>query len=93
MGSAEDKECDQKPRNQRFARAEGYDLVRQMVRALGKYWTAKGVLADSQDIFYLEMEELWSFIDGLLPVRTLKGSSHCVKRNLKLTGWLPSRPY
>lgn len=59
--------------NQRFARAEGYDLVRQMVRALGKYWTAKGVLADSQDIFYLEMEELWSFIDGTSTCTNLKG--------------------
>ena len=50
--------------NQRFARAEGYSLVRDLIRAVGKNWHAKGILASPEDIFYLEIDEVWSFIDG-----------------------------
>lgn len=50
--------------NQRFARAEAYNLVRSMVRAIGGTWQQRGILADAGDIFYLELEEIWSFIQG-----------------------------
>jgi pyruvate,water dikinase len=58
--------------NQRFARAQAYDLVRRMVRALGKYWADREILVDPRDIFYLEMEELWSFIEGTSTCTNLK---------------------
>ncbi len=32
--------------NQRFARAEGYDLLRRMLRAVGEYWAERGVLVE-----------------------------------------------
>jgi pyruvate,water dikinase len=50
--------------NQRFARAEGYSLVRDQIRALGRNWRAKGILENPEDIFYLEIDEVWSFING-----------------------------
>lgn len=50
--------------NQRFARAEAYSLIRSMVKAVGKNWQAKGIIENVDDIFYLEIEEVWSFIGG-----------------------------
>ncbi|MDH4233213.1 MAG: PEP-utilizing enzyme, partial [Nitrospirota bacterium] len=50
--------------NQRFARAEAYSLVRDLIRAIGRNWHAKGILESPDDIFYLEIEEVWSFTNG-----------------------------
>ena len=50
--------------NQRFARSEAYDLVRRIMRALGDRWQADGILEDREDIFFLEIDEVWSFIEG-----------------------------
>ncbi len=50
--------------NQRFARSEAYDLVRRIMRALGDKWRGEGILADREDIFYLQIDEVWSFIEG-----------------------------
>jgi rifampicin phosphotransferase len=50
--------------NQRFARAEAYNLVRRLFRAIGRNWQHKGILDQAEDIFYLEMDEIWSYIKG-----------------------------
>lgn len=50
--------------NQRFARSEAYDLVRRIMRALGDKWQKEGILEDREDIFFLEIDEVWSFIEG-----------------------------
>lgn len=50
--------------NQRFARAEAYSLIRSMMRAIGKNWYERGILRNPENIFYLEMGEIWSFILG-----------------------------
>lgn len=50
--------------NQRFARAEAYSLIRSMMRAIGKNWYERGILRNPENIFYLEMGEIWSFIEG-----------------------------
>lgn len=49
--------------NQRFCRAEAYSLIRTIMRAIGKQWRDKGIIEIADDIFYLEMEEIWSFIE------------------------------
>lgn len=59
--------------NQRFARAEAYDLVRRMVRAIGRNWQGKGIIAEREDIFYLELNEIWSFIGGTSTCTGLQG--------------------
>lgn len=59
--------------NQRFARAEAYDLVRRMVRAIGRNWEERGLLAHREDIFYLELDEIWSFIGGTSTCTDLRG--------------------
>lgn len=50
--------------NQRFARSEAYDLVRRIMRALGDRWQAAGILEEREDIFFLEIDEVWAFIEG-----------------------------
>ena len=50
--------------NQRFARTEAYSLIRTFIQAIGSQWENKSILDQKDDIFYLEMEEIWSFIEG-----------------------------
>jgi rifampicin phosphotransferase len=50
--------------NQRFARAEAYSLVRSMVRSIGRSWRHKGIIDNEADIFYLDLNEIWSYIEG-----------------------------
>lgn len=50
--------------NQRFCRAEAYSLVRDLFRAIGRNWQTKGVIRNTEDIFYLTVDEIWSFIGG-----------------------------
>jgi pyruvate,water dikinase len=59
--------------NQRFARAEAYDLVRRMARAIGRNWESRGILAQGEDIFYLELDEIWSYIGGTSTCTDLRG--------------------
>jgi phosphohistidine swiveling domain-containing protein len=50
--------------NQRFCRTEAYSLIRTIMRAIGSRWENQGILDNAEDIFYLEMDEIWSFIEG-----------------------------
>ncbi len=59
--------------NQRFCRTEAYSLIRAIMRAIGKQWQDKGLIGKTEDIFYLEMEEVWSFIKGTSACIDLKG--------------------
>ena len=34
------------------------------MRAIGKQWQDKGIIEKTDDIFYLVMDEIWSFIEG-----------------------------
>lgn len=49
--------------NQRFCRTEAYSLVRTIMRAIGRQWQDKGIIDNAEDIFYLEIDEIWSFIE------------------------------
>jgi len=58
--------------NQRFARTQAYDLVRTLVRSIGTQWAAKEIIHERDDIFFLRIDEIWSYIEGT-----------CVSVNLK----------
>ena len=58
--------------NQRFARTEAYSLVRTMMQSIGRQWEDKSIIDHSRDIFYLEMEEIWSYIEGASTCVNLK---------------------
>ncbi|MFQ5788697.1 MAG: PEP/pyruvate-binding domain-containing protein, partial [Thermodesulfobacteriota bacterium] len=50
--------------NQRFCRTEAYSLIRTIMRAIGRQWQDKGIIDNAEDIFYLEIDEIGSFIEG-----------------------------
>jgi pyruvate,water dikinase len=76
--------------NQRFARAQGYDLLRTMVRAIGRHWREKGILRNVDDIFYLELDEVWSFIEGTSTCANLQGLIDLRKR--EFDGYMNTTP-
>ena len=49
--------------NQRFCRTEAYSLIRTIMRAIGRQWQDQGIIDNAEDIFYLEIDEIWSFIE------------------------------
>jgi phosphohistidine swiveling domain-containing protein len=59
--------------NQRFARTQAYSLVRTLVLAIGGQWHKKEILSQPRDIFYLELDEIWSYIEGTSTCVNLKG--------------------
>jgi pyruvate,water dikinase len=50
--------------NMRFARTRIYGLVRELLRAMGKHLADEGILAESEDVFYLTIDEVWDYIKG-----------------------------
>ena len=58
--------------NLRFARTRIYGLLRELLRALGEQFTAEGVLDAPDDIFYLEIDEVWDYIRGRAVTTNLK---------------------
>lgn len=50
--------------NQRFCRTEAYSLIRTIMRAIGRQWQNQSIIDNAEDIFYLEMDEVWSLIEG-----------------------------
>jgi pyruvate,water dikinase len=43
------------------------------MRAIGSQWQDRGIIERADDIFYLEMDEIWSFIKGKPTCVVLKG--------------------
>ncbi|MDP1563865.1 MAG: PEP-utilizing enzyme, partial [Pirellulaceae bacterium] len=50
--------------NMRFARTRIYGLLREILRALGGQLADERILQDSEDIFYLTIDEVWDFLQG-----------------------------
>jgi pyruvate,water dikinase len=59
--------------NQRFARTEAYSLIRTLIRAIGSKWEANKIIDHQDDIFYLELDEIISYIEGVSTCINLKG--------------------
>jgi pyruvate,water dikinase len=58
--------------NQRFARTQAYSLVRTLIQAIANQWNKKKIIAEAKDIFYLELDEIWSYIEGTSTCVNLK---------------------
>lgn len=50
--------------NQRFCRTEAYSLIRTIMQAIGRQWQEQKIIDNAEDIFYLEIDEIWTFIEG-----------------------------
>jgi phosphohistidine swiveling domain-containing protein len=69
--------------NQRLARAQTYAIVRSMFRSIGSRWAGQGLLDEPRDIFFLELPEIRSFIDGTATCTDLKGLVALRKREYR----------
>ncbi len=59
--------------NMRFARTKIFGILRDMFQSIGATFASWDVLDDSQDIFYLNLEEIWGYIQGTATCTDLKG--------------------
>ncbi|MEO1086183.1 MAG: PEP/pyruvate-binding domain-containing protein, partial [Acidobacteriota bacterium] len=58
--------------NLRFARSKVYALVRRLLQAQGRHLATEGLLDAAEDVFYLTLDELWSFLDGTAVTTNLR---------------------
>lgn len=59
--------------NLRFARTRVYGLLREILRAVGEDFTQAGLLERPEDIFYLQLFEVWDYVEGMAVTTALKG--------------------
>ncbi len=59
--------------NLRFARTRIYGLLRELLRAVGHRFTAAGILAAPEDVFYLTLDEVWDYVEGMAVTTDLRG--------------------
>jgi phosphohistidine swiveling domain-containing protein len=57
----------------RFLRTRIFGLVRDIFRALGGQMAAAGQLDDPSDVFYLQLEELFGWVEGNTPCTRFQG--------------------
>lgn len=58
--------------NLRFARTRIYGLLRELLRALGERLAGEDLLDDAQDVFYLTLDEVWDFVEGMAVTTDLR---------------------
>jgi pyruvate,water dikinase len=59
--------------NMRFARTKIFGVLRDMFQSIGQTFASWDALDDSQDIFYLNLDEIWGYIQGTATCTDLKG--------------------
>lgn len=59
--------------NMRFARTRIYGILRRMLRSIGQQFAERGLLDDREDIFFLTIDELWSYVKGTAVTTDLRG--------------------
>jgi len=69
--------------NMRFARTRVYGLLRELLRALARSWVREGLLDAEPDIFYLTLDEVWSFIQGTAVTLDLRALVELRRRELE----------
>ncbi len=57
----------------RFTRTRIFDLLRDLIRALGSRLADEGILDDSEDIFFLTLDEVWDYIHGTALTTDIRG--------------------
>ncbi|MBO9540276.1 phosphoenolpyruvate synthase [bacterium] len=59
--------------NMRFARTKIFGLLRDMFQSIGRTFAGWDLLDDAQDVFYLNLDEIWGFIQGTATSTNLRG--------------------
>lgn len=71
LGQARVRVCDRE--NLRFERTRLFGRVRRVFVELGKRFHADGILDDQRDIFWLEKDEIFGFVEGTASSVNLRG--------------------
>ncbi len=58
--------------NLRLCRTKVFGIVREAFRAIGKYFSEQNIIDKKEDIFYLEIDEIFNFIKGTSTTINLK---------------------
>ncbi len=66
--------------NLRFARTKIYGTLRNLLNSIGEEFVRENIIDDSQDIYYLAIDELWDFVGGTAVTTDLR-SLISVRRN------------
>lgn len=66
--------------NQRFARTQVYSLVRAIFLGIARHFVADGILNEEDDIFYLEVHEVFDYIKGTATCTDLQGLADLRRR-------------
>lgn len=76
--------------NLRFERTRLFGRVRRIFVELGRRFQADGILADARDIFWLEKEEAFGFVEGTASCTDLRGLA-ALRRN-EFERWRAAEP-
>jgi rifampicin phosphotransferase len=58
--------------NMRFTRTRVFGVLRALFRAVGRRWSAEGVLDTTDDVFYLTVREIWDYAGGTAVTEDLR---------------------
>lgn len=78
--------------NQRLARTRAYALVRSIFRSMGRSFCRNGLLDATDDVFYLEIDEIARFVDGTAATTDLKALVRLRRAEYAKYGALPPLP-
>lgn len=67
----------------RYMRSELFGYSKQVIAAIGRQLTDRGVLVDPQDVFYLDIDELFGYVDGSGSTRDLGALVDVRRRDLE----------
>ena len=59
--------------NMRFARTRIYGLLRELINAVGAFFTKEELIDKPHDIFYLTIDEVWDYVKGTAVTTNLRG--------------------
>lgn len=76
--------------NLRFERTRLFGRVRRVFVELGKRFHADGILDDPRDIFWLEKDEIFGFVEGTASSANLRGLA--ALRSAEFDGWRAMEP-
>jgi len=72
--------------NTRFCRTRIYGVVRSLFYNIGRDFTLRSIIDQPEDIFYLELDEVFGTIEGTLTVQNLQSLIHLRKNEYKQFG-------
>lgn len=76
--------------NLRFERTRLFGRVRRIFVEMGKRFHADGILNDPRDIFWLEKDEIFGFVEGTTSNTNLRGLAEL--RRVEFNGWQNMEP-